>query len=121
MTDGDTFAEEANYIARTNVKFSVSSGQVDIPAVQIADFDADGLQDLMMQTDTNQLSFQSGERSDELFAQDEIERNVALPRNGDLVSVEDLNDDGRADLVVRYNESDQAGYSRTVRLLITRE
>jgi hypothetical protein len=121
MTDDDTFAEEANYVTKTNVSFSISSGQVDIPAIQVADFDADGLQDLMMQTDTDQLSFQLGERSDELFAEDAIERSVALPRNGDLVSVEDLDDDGRADLVIRYNESDEAGYSKTVRLLIARQ
>jgi len=121
MTDEDTFAEEANYVTRTNVRFSVSSGQVDIPAIQVADFDADGLQDLMMQIDTDELSFQLGERSKELFAEDAFERDVALPRNGDLVSVEDLNDDGRADLVIRYNESDEAGYSKTVRLLIAQQ
>jgi len=118
MTDEDTFAEEANYVTGTNVRFSVSSGQVDIPAIQVADFDADGLQDLMMQTDADSLSFQFGEPGEALFADDKINRNVALPRNGDLVSVEDLNDDGRSDLVIRYNEADGDGQSMTVRLLL---
>jgi len=121
MTDEDTFSEVANYVTKTSVRFSVSSGQVDIPAIQVADFDADGLQDLMMQTDPDSLSFQFGEPGDALFSDDKIDRDVALPRNGDLVSVEDLNDDGRADLVIRYNESDEAGYSKTVRLLIAQQ
>jgi hypothetical protein len=118
MTDDDTYAEEANYVTRTNVQFSMSSGQVDIPAIKVADFDADGLQDLMMQTDTNQLSFQNGVRGDELFSEQSFERNVALPRNGDLVTTDDVNDDGRSDLVIRYNAADGDGPSRTVRLLI---
>jgi|GEM_PF-1792591 len=118
MTDDDTYAEEANYITKTNVQFSMSSGQVDIPAIKVADFDADGLQDLMMQTDTNQLSFQSGVGGDELFSEQAAERTVALPRNGDLATTDDINDDGRADLIIRYNAADGDGPSRTVRLLI---
>jgi hypothetical protein len=121
MTDDDTFAEEANFETRTNVSFSVSSGQVDIPAIQLADFNADGLQDLMMQNESDQLSFQFGVRSEDLFAEDAVERTVPLPRNGELVSTEDLDEDGRDDLVIRYNESDETGYSKTIRLLITRQ
>ena len=121
MTEDDTFAAEANYETRTNVSFSVSSGQVDIPAIQLADFNADGLQDLMMQNDTDQLSFQFGVRSEDLFAEDAVERIVPLPRNGELVATEDLDEDGRADLVIRYNESDETGYSKTIRLLIARQ
>lgn len=118
MTDADTYAEEANYITKTNVQFSVSSGQVDIPAIKVADFDADGLQDLMMQTDTDLLSFQNGVRGDELFSEQALTRTVALPRNGDLATTGDINDDGRADLIIRYNAADGDGPSRTVRLLI---
>lgn len=118
MTEEDSYAEEANYTTKTNVKFSMSSGQVDIPAIQVADFDADGLQDLMIQTDTNRLSFQNGVRGDELFSEQAIEMPVALPRNGDLATTDDINDDGRADLVIRYNAADGDGPSRTVRLLI---
>ena len=120
MTDEDTYAEKANYITKTNVRFSVSSGQVDIPAIQVADFDADGLQDLMMQTDTNQLSFQNGVRGDKLFSKQAVEMSVALPRNGDLATTDDINDDGRADLIIRYNAADGDGPSRTVRLLIAK-
>ncbi|MEJ2129194.1 MAG: VCBS repeat-containing protein, partial [Woeseiaceae bacterium] len=119
MTDEDTFADEANFVTRTNVSFSVSSGQVDIPAIKVADFDGDGLQDLMMQTDNNELSFQFGIRDPSLFSEDATEQVVKLPRNGDLVTADDVNGDGRADLVIRYNESDDEGSNRIVRLLLT--
>ncbi len=119
MADDDTYPEEANYITKTNVSFSMSSGQVDIPAINVADFDGDGLEDLLMQTDSDQLEFRRGLRNDELFDDDGVEMNIALPRNGELVTVENLDDDGRADLVLRYNESDGDGPSRTVRLLLS--
>ena len=80
----------------------------------------DGLEDLLMQTDSEQLEFRRGVPSDELFADDATDISLALPRNGELVTVEHLDDDGRADLVLRYNESDGDGPSQTVRLLLTR-
>jgi hypothetical protein len=117
MTDNDTYAEDANYVTKTNVRFSMSSGQVDIPAIKVADFDGDGLEDLMMQTESDQMTFLRGIRTAELFGEDAAEITIELPRNGDLVTTDEFNDDGRADLVIRYNESDADGLSRTVRLL----
>ena len=115
---GDRYAKEPNYITSTSVRFSVTSGQVDIPAIQVADFDADGSQDLMMQSAPNQLSFYRGVATDSLFTTEAVEMSLALPRNGDLVATADINDDGRSDLIVRYNAADGDGASRTVRLLL---
>jgi len=120
MTDDDTYAMEANYVTKTNVRFSVSSGQVDIPAVKVADFDADGLQDLMMQSGPERLSFYQGIPETSLFADDAFELDVVLPRNGDLAITEDINADGRADLIIRYNVADGSELTQTVRLLLAR-
>ena len=119
MTDDDSYADIANYVTRTNVSFSMSSGQVDIPAIKVADFDADGMQDLMLQTKPDRLSFFHGVPSASLFAEDAVEMSVVLPRNGDLVSAEDINDDGRADLIIRYNAADADGRTNTVRLFVS--
>lgn len=120
MSDDDTYPEEANYVTKTNVSFSMSSGQVDIPAIKVADFDGDGVEDLLMQTDVDQLEYRRGVRNDELFEEDGIEMSINLPRNGELVTIENLDDDGRSDLVLRYNEADGDGPSKTVRLLLSR-
>ena len=117
MTDNDTYAEDANYVTKTNVRFSMSSGQVDIPAIKVADFNGDGLQDLMMQTESDQMAFLEGVRTDELFGDDTTQIRIELPRNGELVTTDDINGDGRADLIIRYNESDDEGLSQTLRLL----
>ena len=119
MTGDDDYAEEANYITKTNVRFSVTTGHMDIPAIKIADFDGDGLQDLLMQTRPTRLSFFAGRPTAELFAGDATDLEVELPRNGDLVDIADINGDERSDLVIRYNATDGGGAAHTVRLLIT--
>jgi len=72
----------------------------------------------MLQTKPDRLSFFHGVPSASLFAEDAVEMSVVLPRNGDLVSTEDINDDGRADLIIRYNAADADGRANTVRLML---
>ena len=119
MTDDDTYPSNASYVAKTKVRFSMSSGQVDIPAIRIADFDGAGQQDLMIQTKPDRLSFHYGIAGNKLFAKSAVSRTVDLPRNGDLVATEDINGDGKADLIIRYNEADGEGSARNVRLLLS--
>ena len=120
MRDDGRYNEKANYETKTKVRFSISTGHMDIPAIQIADFDGDGLQDFVMQTDDNELSFLHGEPTVSLFADDAVTRRVPLPRNGELVAADDVNGDGRADLIIRYNAADGEAASRKVRLLLSR-
>lgn len=119
MTEDDRYEDDANFVAKTKVKFSRSSGQVDIPALEVADFDGDGLQDLVVQTDSSQLSYYRGEPTNTLFAKKPSAFEVVLPRNGELVDTEDINGDGRADMLLRYDESDADGLEKTVRLLLS--
>ena len=119
MTD-NRYLEEASYVTKTSVRFSITSGQLDIPAIKVADFDADGLQDLMMQTRPDRLSFYRGVPNASLFSQDSVDMELSLPRNGALVTTDDIDDDGRADLIIRYNAADGDGSAQTVRFLLAK-
>ena len=118
MTTNSNYPQQASYVTRTRVRFSVSSGRLDIPAVQVADFDGDGMKDLMMQSKAGRLKFNYGVAGAGLFAADSFDIDVILPRNGDLVAAEDVDGDGRADLLIRYDAADGAGAAHRVRLLI---
>jgi hypothetical protein len=61
-----------------------------------------------------------GVAGDTLFTDESTNIEVDLPRNGDLVASEDVNNDGRADLVMRYTAADGERAAHLVRLLIAR-
>jgi len=119
MTDDGRFPERANYEAKTKVKFSVTSGQIDVPAALVADFDGDGLQDLVIGNQKGQLELYRGEATQRLFTNKALETETLLPRNGELVQAEDINGDGAADLAIRYSVADGDKLARTVRLLLS--
>lgn len=119
MANDGRFPERANYDAKTKVRFSVTSGQVDVPAVLVADFDGDGLQDLVIGNQKGELELFRGEATPKLFANKAYETTTLLPRNGELVEAEDINGDGAADLVIRYSIADGDQLARTVRLLLS--
>jgi hypothetical protein len=118
MTESMTYPDEANYSTKTRVRFSVTSGQVDIPTFEVADFDGDGLQDMLLQSGADELGFHRGVRSDDLFAKTTAKINVKLPRNGELAESMDINGDDRIDLIMRYSVADSDQLSTSVRLLI---
>jgi len=120
MTPDGRYDEEPNYVTRTNVRFSMASGQIDIPAIAVADFDGDGLKDLLMQKRPDELSLSRGVADESLFSDDSVTIETKLPRNGDLVASEDVDGDGRSDLIMRYTAADGEQAAHIVRLLIAR-
>lgn len=118
MTESATYPDKANYSTKTKVRFSRSSGQVDIPAFEVADFDGDGLQDMLLQSGVDELGFYRGIRNDDLFAKMTAKINVKLPRNGELAESMDINGDDRIDLIMRYSVADSDQLSESVRMLI---
>ncbi len=120
MEENGRYPDVANYRTRAKVRFSIRSGQVDIPAVEVDDFDGDGFKDLLFQRGRDRLTLFRGEDTDELFSRRGEDIEVALPRNGELVDGGDLNADGKSDLVIRYNAADGEKHRRTIRLLLAR-
>jgi len=118
MTASETYPDEANYSTKTRVRFSRTSGQVDIPAFEVADFDGDGIQDMLLQSDVDELGFYRGLRSDEVFAELTAQVKVKLPRNGELADAIDVNGDDRIDLVMRYSVADSNELAESVRMII---
>jgi len=120
LEEGGTYPATANFSTSLKVRFDLTSGQVDVPAIGTGDFDGDGLKDLLVQNARDSLEVSLGDGSPGLFRGPRSRFDATLPRNGSLVEVLDVDGDRRSDLVIRYGNADGAERARTVRVLLAR-
>ena len=98
------------------LRFSLSTGFVNVPAVRFGDFDGDGRSDLMLQEDTESLEIRLGNGRD--FKSGKLQWKTTLPRDGTLIKVANVNDDSATDVLVGYGRSDGDGMRNRLRVLL---
>jgi hypothetical protein len=114
------FPEDADFSEKTRVEFDLSTGFTRTPAIRIADFDGDGRGDLLLQTEPDELSFHPGHDRPSLFRSSPSRIQISLPNDGRMVRADDVDGDGRPDIVIRYGTSDGEEATRHLRLLLGR-
>lgn len=104
-----------------NVKFSFKGGAAS-PVYEIADFNGDGKYDILSSSDEQRLLLYWG-KAGNLF-QSSVGENFAfpLPQDGTRVRADDLNGDGRSDVIIAYDEDDfvRKKLPRALQVLITK-
>jgi hypothetical protein len=106
MREDGSYPADSDYQTRFKVEFDLKTGLSRYPAVAIADFDGDGLAELVLQKEQDELTLYPGVGSPKIFGKKSRTLELRLPRNGQMVKAGDLNDDGRDDLLVRYGPAD---------------
>ncbi len=100
------YPAEPNFSASTKVRIDMKKGHADVPAVLAADFSGDGVKDLLLQLNKDELKITLGDGSPSLFAGRSFKISASLPRNGDRIQPLDVDADGLSDLVIQYGDSD---------------
>lgn len=101
------FASKANITKEVELSFSLTSGQTGQPVVTFADIDGDGYQDLLLSGGEQALTVHLGEPSDSLFNRNDETLKLQLPRDGEMLTVSDLNHDGKDELIIKYGREDR--------------
>ncbi|WNC71095.1 VCBS repeat-containing protein [Thalassotalea psychrophila] len=101
---------------QVQMKFSLSSGKSGAPVIKLADLDGDGAKELILSEDENQLKIFPGLKKGNILNKHSQILDIRLPNNGALITSDDLNLDGKAELIVRYASED--GADKQNRLLI---
>jgi hypothetical protein len=117
LLDGN-YQSEANLEKELTVDFDLSSGQNVFPLLKISDFDGDGRKDLLLGHGSKKIYLYKGVNGGRLFAKKSQRFKIPLPRDGKLVTHKDLNNDGKTDLVIRYDKLDGEGLSKSMRVLL---
>jgi hypothetical protein len=110
------YPPKPDYRARVRLRFSLSTGFVNVPAVRFGDFDGDGKSDLLLQEDTESLEIRLGDGSD--FKSGELQWTTTLPRDGTLIKIANVNDDAVTDVLVGYGRADGEGMRNRLLVLL---
>ena len=95
------FAEDRDYRRSQSIKIDLSRGVATTPPYGYADFNGDEVIDLMA-TKRDRMEFLAGGEG-EPFKRKMGEIRDEFPTEGPLVTTEDLNGDGKADIFIRYS------------------
>lgn len=114
------YSTQPDFRAKAKLRFSLSTGFISNPAVRFADFDGDGLVDLLLQDGPDQLRIRSGSSQGPEFATRALTWSTRLPRDGNLIEIIDANGDDRQDVLVGYGRADGADLVDRVRVLVSR-
>ncbi len=107
MKNEQGFSKRPNLRRETSIKFSLSSGSQSAPVVKVADFNGDGLKDLMLKTGKKTLRVYLGNQTKSLFSTKSIKQKVLLPSDGNMLITKDINQDGKEDVIIRYGREDE--------------
>ena len=118
-SEGD-YHEDASVEKEVQLSFSLTSGQTGSPVVKLADVNGDGLKDLILSSGEKRLKVYNGTSKKRMFDKRALKYKTVLPKNGNGVEVNDLNADGKDDLIFKYGLLDDKALAKTIRVLMSK-
>ncbi len=129
MNEQDKFSDKPTIKKDVELTFSLTSGQSGSAVVKLADLNGDGLKELVLSDDDDELNIYLGKKAlaskksaknNKSFNKRSIRYSTQLPKDGNLVMVDDLNGDGKDDLLMRFSRLDGEQYAKKVKVLFSK-
>lgn len=118
MNDEDNY-QKAQVTKEVELNFSLSSGQSGSAVVKLADLNGDGLKDLILSDGDDELKIYLGDTSKRLFKKRAQDYDTQLPQDGNLVHINDLNHDGKDDLLIKFSKKDENSTGKNFKVLMS--
>jgi len=122
MSEQDKFLSKPTIKKGVELTFSLSSGQSGSAIVKLADLNGDGLKELVLSDDDDELKIYLGRKPNKKkksFAKRSVSYSTELPKDGKLVIVEDLNGDGKDDLLMKFSRLDGEDKAKEFKVLFS--
>jgi hypothetical protein len=131
MSEQDKFPTKPAIKKGVELTFSLSSGQSGSAVVKLADLNGDGLKELILSDDDDELKIYVGNKiskktkkgkkskNDRSFNKRSVSYSTQLPKDGNLVMAEDLNGDGKDDLIMKYSNLDGEDKGKEFKVLFS--
>ncbi|WP_394389386.1 FG-GAP repeat domain-containing protein [Shewanella woodyi] len=119
MDSNGRYAKKPNTSKEVELSFSLTSGQSGEPVIKLADFNGDKRQDLLLSDGDSNLRVYLGESSSKLVGKRGEKLEVTLPEEGDMLSIADLNYDGKDDILIKYGRQDDVELLTQFRVVLS--
>jgi len=121
LNENNRFGEEPIFEEEVSLSFSLSSGQSGQPVIISLDTNGDLHKEMLLSVGEKRLNIFRGlenpKGSGELFSSKSKRHKTKLPANGNMVIANDLNQDGRDELIMRYGKQDDQELKNRVVIL----
>lgn len=118
MDSTGSYESKPNISKEVELNFSLSSGQSGSAVVKLADVTGDGLKELILSDDDDELRIYLGKKGKKSFAKRSVSFSTLLPSDGNLVSVNDLNNDGKDDFLMKFSSLDGEDSKKKFKVLL---
>lgn len=113
------FGAKPTFRKKVNVDFDMSSGQSSVPVAEMTDINGDKAKDMIVSKDDNKLRiYRATPQKKKMFGGKPVELKIDLPRNGELVSTEDVNGDEKGDLLIHFDRLGADGADNKNRFMV---
>lgn len=124
MNENSAFPKKPQTRKSVELSFSLSSGQTGSSIVKLIDINGDELLDLVLSEENKFLQIyfakaQHKQTMKRLFSKRAIRYKTLLPKEGSNVLFDDLNQDGKADMVIRFNRLDNKKLLKRIKILVS--
>lgn len=129
MNAEDKFPAKPTIKKGVELTFSLTSGQSGSAVVKLADLNGDGLKELVLSDDDDALKIYLGKKfskskkslkHNKSFKNRSVSYSTQLPKDGNLVMVEDLNGDGKDDLLMNFSRLDGEDKGKEFKMLFSK-
>ena len=121
LDENNSFGEDPIFEEEVSLSFSLSSGQSGQPVIISLDTNGDLHKEMLLSVGEKRLNIFRGqdktEGNEELFSSKSKRHKTKLPANGNMVIANDLNQDGRDELIMRYGKQDDEELKNRVVIL----
>lgn len=122
MNEQDKFPSKPVIKKEVELTFSLSSGQSGSAIVKLADLTGDGLKELVLSDDDDELKIYLGKKpgkKNKRFQKRSVRYSTQLPKDGNVVMVDDLNGDGKDDLLMKFSRLDGEDKAKQFKVLFS--
>jgi len=122
MNEKSIFPEKPQTHKSVELNFSLSSGQTGSSIVKLVDVNGDGLLDLVLSQESKLLKIYFAQaqktQNKRLFNKRPVKYKTLLPTEGDNVLFDDLNQDGKVDMVMYFSHLDNKKLRKKIKILL---